>query len=252
MTGRAAHGALPPSGARHVLAYNWPMYTAGSAAVLAGAVIGRRYRAAWAGSALAAWWLSSSLIASHRVYDRSTLHSWRWLDVVLPEGPGRHLVVSAGLDEASEVLRARHPRAPQTIADLYDGLPVTESSLRRARRRVPPQPGSLTAWAQRLPGADASYDTVIAPFAVHELRRAVDREALLDECARLLRPGGAVVLVEHCRDAANAAVYGPGAWHFMPRGEWLRLAARSGLTVAHESRIARYVTVLVLRRRART
>ncbi|MGW7001884.1 class I SAM-dependent methyltransferase [Streptomyces sp. NPDC054933] len=251
MTGKAVHRALPPSGARHVLAYNWPMYTAGSAAAAAGAVIGRRCRAAWVGSALAVWWLAASLVASHRVYDRSDLHSWRWLDAVLPGGPGRHLVVSAGLDEASAVLRARYPRAPQTIADLYDGLPVAEPSLRRARRRVPPRPGSLPARAQRLPGADASYDTVIAPFAVHELRRAVDREALLDECARLLRPGGAVVLVEHCRDAANAAVYGPGAWHFMPRGEWLRLAARSGLTVAHESRIARYVTVLVLRRRTR-
>ncbi|MDF3291350.1 class I SAM-dependent methyltransferase [Streptomyces silvisoli] len=249
MTVEAVDGTPAPSGARHVVAYNWPLYVAGSAAAAAGAVIGRRHRAAWAGSALAAWWLSASVLASHRVYDRSPLHSWRWLDRVLPEGPGRHLVVSAGLDEASAALRARHPGAAQTVADLYDALPVTESSLRRARRRVPPRPGSIPARPHRLPGADASYDTVIAPFAVHELRRAADREALLAECARILRPGGAVVLVEHCRDAANTAVFGPGARHFMPRREWLRLAARSGLTVAHEGRIAGYVTVLVLRKR---
>jgi SAM-dependent methyltransferase len=250
MTAEAADCAPAPSGALQVVTYNWPLYVAGAAAVGVGAVVGRRRRAAWAGSALAAWWLSASVLASHRVYDRSPLHSWRWLDGVLPEGPGNHLVVSAGLDEASAVLRARYPGAAQTVADLYDALPVTESSLRRARRRVPPWPGSLPARPHRLPGADASYDTVIAPFAAHELRRTVDREALLDECARVLSPGGAVVVVEHCRDAANATVYGPGVWHFMPRREWLRLAGRSGLTVAHEGRIAGYVTVLVLRKRA--
>ncbi len=249
MTTEAEHHASAPSGVRHVVAYNWPLYAAGSAAVATGALIGRRHRSAWAGSALAAWWLLASLLASHRVYDRSSLHSWRWLERLLPQGPGRHLVVSAGLDEASAPLAARYPEAAQTVADLYDALPVRESSLRRARHRVPPRPGSVPARPHRLPGADASYDTVIAPFAVHELRRSADREALVEECGRLLRPGGAVVLVEHCRDAVNTAVFGPGAWHFMPRREWLRLAARSGLTVAREERIAGCVTVLVLRKR---
>ncbi|MEU6175434.1 methyltransferase domain-containing protein [Streptantibioticus parmotrematis] len=236
-----------PSGARHVVAYNWPMYVAGSAATLAGVLLGRRRRAAWAGAAVAGWWLGASLFASHRVYDRSPLHGWGWLDTVLPAGPGRHLVVSAGLDEASAPLRARNPGAPQTVADLYDALPEIESSLRRARRRVPDRSESVPARADRLPGGDGSYDTVIAPFAVHELRPAPDREALFAECARVLRPGGALVLVEHCRNAANTVAYGPGAWHFMPRAEWLRLAALSGLDMVDERRIAGLVTVFVFR-----
>ncbi|PWI44390.1 hypothetical protein CK485_09840 [Streptomyces sp. ICBB 8177] len=223
------------------------MYVAGSAATVAGALLGRRRPVAWAGAAAAGWWLGASLLASHLVYDRSPLHGWGWLEAVLPEGPGRHLVVSAGLDEASAPLRTRHPSRPQTVADLYDALPATESSLRRARRRVPARPGSIPARADRLPGGDGSYDTVIAPFAVHELRADADREALFTECARVLRPGGALVLVEHCRNVANVVSYGPGAWHFMPRSEWLRLAALSGLDVVEERRIAGLVTVFVLR-----
>jgi ubiquinone/menaquinone biosynthesis C-methylase UbiE len=85
-------------------------------------------------------------------------------------------------------------------------------------------------------------------FAAHELRRAKDREQLFEECARVLRPGGRLILVEHLRDAANTAVFGPGAWHFLPRAEWLRLAAHAGLRPEAERRIAGLVTALAFTR----
>ncbi|MET8546651.1 hypothetical protein ABZW03_39465, partial [Kitasatospora sp. NPDC004799] len=57
-------------------------------------------------------------------------------------------------------------------------------------------------------------------------------------------------LVEHLRDAANTAVYGPGAWHFLPRGTWLRHAAEAGLRRAAERRIAGLVTAFAFRKPA--
>jgi hypothetical protein len=54
--------------------------------------------------------------------------------------------------------------------------------------------------------------------------------------------------VEHFRDGANTAVFGPGAWHFLPRAEWLRLAAHAGLRPAAERRVAGLVTALALTR----
>ncbi|MCY9785301.1 class I SAM-dependent methyltransferase [Nocardiopsis sp. EMB25] len=257
MNGQAPGGhRRRPSGARHVIAYNWPLYLAGGAVTVGAALVARRSRGivravAWTAGAAASWWTAASLVASHVVYDRSPLHGWEWLSPALvragrPPRPGRHLVVSSGLDEASAVIGALHPGCEQTVADLYDALPVVESSLRRARRRVAPRPESVACSADALPAPDASVDTVIAPFALHELRAADDREAAFGEVARILRPGGALVLVEHCRDAANIAAYGPGAEHFMPRARWLRTARGAGLRLAHERRMGGLVTVFVL------
>ncbi|OOC54095.1 MULTISPECIES: class I SAM-dependent methyltransferase [Nocardiopsis] len=239
-----------------MVAYNWPLYLAGTAVAVGGALAGRRLRgaartASWTAGAAGAWWTAASLAASHAVYDRSPLHTWTWLAPALagagrPPDPGRHLVVSSGLDEASAVIGALYPRSEQSIADLYDALPVVEPSLRRARRRVAPRPGSVACAADALPFPDASMDTVVAPFALHELRAAADQDAALREVARVLRPGGALVLVEHCRDAANIAAFGPGAQHFMPRSRWLRAARGAGLRRASEQRVGGFVTVFVL------
>ncbi|MFD0345401.1 methyltransferase domain-containing protein [Kitasatospora aburaviensis] len=156
-------------------------------------------------------------------------------------------MVSTGLDEASRPVAARHPAAPQRIADLYDPTLTTTGSIRRARRRVPPTPGSRPARPGAL-AASGSQDSVLAVFAAHELRRPADRAALFAEVARVLRPGGSLVLVEHLRDAANTAVYGPGAWHFLPRATWLSHAAEAGLEPAAERRIAGLVTAFAFRR----
>ncbi|MGW6918951.1 class I SAM-dependent methyltransferase [Kitasatospora sp. NPDC054939] len=238
---------------REVIGYNWPLYAGGVLAVAGGWALARRLpgpaaRLARAGTLAAGWLLAGSAAATWYVYDRSELYGYAWLDDLLPDGPGRHLVVSAGLDEASRPVAARHPGAPQLIADLYDPALMTEGSIRRARRRVPPLPGTVAARPTGLPAPTASLDSVLVVLAAHELRRAADRAALFAETARVLRPGGTLVLVEHLRDAANTAVYGPGAWHFLPRSTWLGHAAAAGLHPAAERRIAALVTAFAFRR----
>lgn len=235
------------SGVREVLAYNWPLYAAGLATAAGGAVLAgllpRGPRAvARTAAAAASLLLTASTAATWYVYDRSELYGYRWLDELLPGPPGAHLVVGTGLDEASGPLAARWPGSRQTTADLYDPALMTEGSVRRARRRVPPPRHALPGTPGGLPAGTASVDAVFAFFAAHELRRPADRERLFAECARVLRPGGRLVVAEHLRDAANAAAFGPGAWHFYPRAEWLRLAAGAGLEPAAERRIAGLVT----------
>ncbi|WP_198035366.1 methyltransferase domain-containing protein [Streptacidiphilus rugosus] len=236
-----------PSGVREVALFNWPMYAAGCGAAAAGWALSRRLHGgpallARAGGLAAAGLLLGSSAATWWVYDRGRPFALGWLGALLPAGPGDHLVVSAGLDEVSRPLAARHPDVAQRVVDLYDPRLMTEGSIRRARRRVAPAPGTLPARPDALPARSGAHDTVFAVFAAHELRRAADREALFAECARVLRPGGTLVLVEHLRDAANTAAYGPGAWHFLPRAEWLRLAERAGLRHGPERRIAGLVT----------
>ncbi|WP_329316026.1 methyltransferase domain-containing protein [Streptomyces sp. NBC_01278] len=244
-----------PSGVREVLGYNWPLYAGGLSAVAGGLALAPRLgrvpaALARTGALAAAALLASSTAASWWVYDRSELYSLDWLTALVPDGPGDHLVISTGLDEASHPLRLRYPGKGQTVVDLYDPALTTEGSIRRARRRVPPRPGTLPGSPSRLPVATRSQDTVFAVFAAHELRLAPDREALFAEITRTLRPGGTLVLVEHPRDRANTAVFGPGAWHFMPRREWLRLAHGAGLHAVTETRIANLVTAFAFRRSA--
>ncbi|MFC8718776.1 class I SAM-dependent methyltransferase [Kitasatospora sp. NPDC057198] len=235
------------SGVREVVRYNWPLYAAGCLAAGAGLALsyrlpGRAAAFVRAGAGAAAALLASSTAATWWVYDRSELRSFDWLAELLPDGPGEHLVLSSGLDEASRPVAVRWPRHPQSVVDLYDPALMTEGSIRRARRHVPPAPRTIPGRHDRLPAATGSADTVLAVFAAHELRRADDRGELFAECARVLRPGGRLVLVEHLRDAANTAVYGPGAQHFFPRRAWLRAAAGAGLHLVAERRIGGLVT----------
>jgi hypothetical protein len=79
-----------------------------------------------------------------------------------------------------------------------------------------------------------------------ELRGAGAREAFFRELARVVAPQGCVLLVEHLRDLQNAAAFGPGALHFLPRREWLRLAAISRLRVTREAKLTPFVSVFFL------
>ncbi|MGW6984042.1 class I SAM-dependent methyltransferase [Streptomyces sp. NPDC054932] len=253
MSAPTAPEAPRPSGVREVIGYNWPLYAGGLSAMAAGLALAPRLprvpaTLARTGALTAAALLIGSTAASWWVYDRSGLYSLDWLSDLLPDGPGDHLVIATGLDETSRLLSDRHPRTTQTVVDLYDPAVTTEGSIRRARRRVPPRPGTLPGSSSRLPVATGSQHTVFAVFAAHELRLAADREALFAEITRTLRPGGTLVLVEHLRDGANTAAFGPGAWHFMPRREWLRLAHSAGLRAVAETKIATLVTAFAFQR----
>ncbi|WP_282204474.1 hypothetical protein [Kitasatospora fiedleri] len=178
------------------------MYAAGCLTAAVGLALAHRLPGpvapvARAGAVAAAALLATGTAATWWVYDRSELRTFDWLEELLPTGPGAHLVVSSGLDETSRPVAARWPGHPQTVVDLYHPALMTEGSIRRARRRVPPVPGTLPGRPDRLPAATGSADTVLAVFAAHELRRPDDRHALFAEFApgtaprRPPRPGRA-------------------------------------------------------------
>ncbi|TDR90109.1 class I SAM-dependent methyltransferase [Enterovirga rhinocerotis] len=79
------------------------------------------------------------------------------------------------------------------------GVDLSEDMLRRARRKVERRglrhvKGLAVMDATRLGFADASFDAVAAQFLI---TLVPDPEAALDEMARILRPGGEIVLVNH-------------------------------------------------------
>ena len=241
-------------GVLQIVRYNWTLYAA--AIVISMVVIGLvlvihppSLLAALliVGAIAAIFWLALSLAVSHYIYDRSDLYRWEWIRERVAVDP-RHVVnIHAGLDETSAALQEIYPAAEVTILDIYDPAEMPEPSIARARREERHALASVEADFRKLPLETASADLVTVIFVAHELRRAAAKEAFFREVARVLKPGGTLLLVEHLRDAWNLLAFGPGAFHFFQRSEWLRVAELCGFRLDAELGRTRFVRALALR-----
>jgi len=236
---RAPRGQF--DGVLQIVRYNWSLYVAAVivSALVVGLVLVVHPPAVLAavlilGAIAAVFWLAVSLAVSHYVYDRSDLYRWEWIRERVAPNP-RHVVnVHAGLDETSLPLQEMYPAADVTILDIYDPSEMPEPSIARARREARPMLASLRSDFRQLPLQTGSADLVTVIFVAHELRRAASKEAFFREASRVLQPGGRLLLVEHLRNAWNLAAFGPGAFHFFPRNEWLRVASATGFQLGEE------------------
>jgi SAM-dependent methyltransferase len=247
----------PFRGLGQIVRFNWPQYVVGFACIVAASIGLATFSLPsvprWliaSGILAAGWWLLASLVASLWIYDRSPLTGWRWLRPHLPNAAAaqRFLNVHSGFDDSTRQLQIVFPEARVQIVDLFDESQMTEPSIRRARQAMPPLAGTLGGAADRLPIDSVSLDAVFLLLAAHELRRPAEREALFAEVARVLQPGGRVILAEHARDAWNFMAFGPGFFHFLPYGEWLRLARGADLKVTYEGRVTPFIRTLVLQK----
>ncbi|BCJ36422.1 hypothetical protein Athai_39250 [Actinocatenispora thailandica] len=235
---------MSTTGVRRVVAFNWPKYAAAALLAAGGTALPGRLptpvrRALRTGAALTAAGTAASLAASWWVYDRSALYEWGWIRPLLPARLHRHAVVTTGLDEVSGALRRQHPAARGVLLDCYRD--TVSGSIRRAHRGQAPGHAGWPCRPDALPLGTGSLDAVVTALAAHELRRPAQRAALYAEAARVLRPGGRLVVVEHPRNAATIAAFGPGAWHFHPRRAWLRPAGPARLRLVGELSMTPFV-----------
>ena len=133
----------PYQGVVQILQFNWRSYvaTAGSigAALLALPFLtgpGRTVLLLGTGPAL--FWLASSLLVSHYVYDRFPLYDLNWVCSVLSRAPRRWINIHCGLDETSALLAEIFPDAASQVVDIFDPRVMTETSIRAARRVTHP------------------------------------------------------------------------------------------------------------------
>jgi ubiquinone/menaquinone biosynthesis C-methylase UbiE len=83
----------------------------------------------------------------------------------------------------------------------------------------------------RLPFPDASFDVVLSSLAIHNVRGAAGRAEAIDEAARVLRPGGRIVVADiHATRAYAARLIQLGftgaarrglGWRFWYGGPWM-------------------------------
>ncbi len=241
----------PGQGVGNIVRFNWPFFAlalGGAAGLLALLRLPLPPLARLAlGVALAGLVVSTlvSLLVSAYVYDFSGLYRLDWLTEFVRPG-GQLVSVNAGFDETSALLAARFPTTRLTVLDFYDPARHTEASIARARRAYPPYPGTLITDPAALPLPTASADTVLAMLAAHEVRDPAERVVFFRELARVLRPGGRLVVVEHPRDAANFLAYNVGALHFHSRAAWLSTFREAGLRLLEARKHTPFITVFIL------
>ena len=194
------------------------------------------------------FWMCTSLLVSHYVYDRSPLYSLRWLNECLSRPPARWVNIHSGIDETSRVISSMFPGSQGQIIDIYDSREMTEPSIKQARR-ITKAPLAATDW-RALPAPDQAFDAAFLIFCAHELRRHEARVQLLREVDRVLRIGGEVVLVEHLRDVPNFIAFGPGFLHFFSGRTWRRAVNDAGLSIRLHRTLTPFVHVFVLGRPA--
>jgi hypothetical protein len=187
-----------------------------------------------------AWFAAASLVVTNLVYDRSEYAVWEWPRRLFHGPPRRVAVLHAGLDNVSASLQRLWPDAEIQVVDFYDAATMTEPAIARARggRRH----------GDALSEIGAELDAVFIVLAAHELRTRPGRADFFRRVRGALAPRGRVVLLEHPRDVQNAAVYGPGALHFLPRAAYLTAFEDAGLELLVERAMTPFLRLFVLAR----
>lgn len=243
----------PYQGLQQIFHYNRPFYTRALAGAVAAIILSMwlpfAIRAVLLLTAAAAvFWMCSSLLVSHYVYDRSPLYSLRWLKECLSGPPESWVNIHSGIDETSRVISTMFPGSQGRIFDIYDPREMTEPAIDQARR-ITNAPAATADW-RALPSPDEAFDAAFLIFSAHELRRHEARVQLLREVDRVLRIGGELVIVEHLRDLPNFLAFGPGFLHFFSRRTWQQAANAVGLGIRRHRTLTPFVHVFVLWRPA--
>jgi demethylmenaquinone methyltransferase/2-methoxy-6-polyprenyl-1,4-benzoquinol methylase len=116
---------------------------------------------------------------------------------------------------------------------------INEAMLRRGRERLEDEGllvPSLLADAQSLPLPDAAFDVVSVAFG---LRNMTDKEGALAEMARVLKPGGRLLVLEFSKVAPPLApLYDWYSFNVLPRlGQWIAGDASSYRYLAESIRM---------------
>jgi ubiquinone/menaquinone biosynthesis C-methylase UbiE len=131
-----------------------------------------------------------------KLYIRDRLLSriaWRGDEQVLDVGCGRGLLlVGAAQRLTTGKAIGIDPWVRGAVSSNRPDAALLNAERQGVRDRVEVKAGD----ARQLPFADASFDVVVSNFVLHELATAADRERMLREIARVLRPGGQLALVD--------------------------------------------------------
>jgi arsenite methyltransferase len=181
------------------------------------------------------------LLGSAAIYLHTTLRGkfriWsELLDGLDLQGDERVLDLGCGRGAVLIAAARRLPKGQAVGVDLWRSLDQSGNTADATERnvqaegmaaRVELHTGDLTA----LPFPDASFDAVLSSLAIHNIRSGPARRSAIDEAARVLRPGGHLLIadIQHTGDYAVRltrlglidVTQRPLGWRFWYGGPWM-------------------------------
>lgn len=127
-----------------------------------------------------------------------------WADILLQLGlRGDEHIIDLGCGRGAVLLMVASllPRGKATGIDVWkaneqsgNALSVTQQNAER--EEVAGNVVLHTADMQQLPFSDGSFDLVVSSLAIHNIRNPEGRKQALSEAARMLKPGGRLVIAD--------------------------------------------------------
>jgi SAM-dependent methyltransferase len=188
---------------------------------------------------LLAYFLIVSLWAAHRLYDGQAIR-----DMLFSLGglrPEDHVVdVKAGSGQMAVNMSRRLSTGRVIVVDVYNPQLTPSRVLARTQRRgehhtMDPRLSWRDGSIDLLPLPDGSAETVTLVETASEFWQQGDRECLIQEIARVLAPGGRLLLAERMMSPTNLLVMGPLALRLKSLEYWRKLLEGASLQINRES-----------------
>ena len=186
------------------------------------------------------------LLVSAYMYDLSGFYRFDWLQHVCADGkPSQSIVnINAGFDETSFILQSKFPGSEIKVFDFYNAKRHTEAAIKRARKVSHVFPGTKQIESGSIPLQSQSADIVFLLSAAHEIRSHEEKIRFLQECKRLCKAEGKVVMVEHLRDFPNFLAFTIGFTHFFSSATWKNAFEHAGFSSFNENKFTPFMSVI--------
>jgi len=248
---------------RHIYEH-WPTYLflyGGGFSLVLIVVVTASGRGWWSVIALAlatllvlGYFFGASLWAAHQQYDRREQEPAHVLFRMGQLRPADDFVhVGLGRRNTAIRLSRRLMSGHLTVVDVYNPQLTPGRSLARARVNLlkveaDPRLTWLEGSIDLLPLPDHSTQAVTMNRVLSQLWQHGDRELLLGEIFRVLRPDGWLLLAEPVRTQTSWLVWGPAALRLQTLRYWQRLFQEAGFHLKKEETVHGLVHYFALKR----
>lgn len=143
---------------------------------------------------------------------------------------------------ASAVTLSHHLTTGQLVViDVFNPQLTAGKELRRARQQAPPVAADprldwFDGRIDLLPLPDSAVSAIFLPMVLSEFNQHGDRQSLLREVNRILRPNGRLLIAEQNTSWLNWLSLDPGSSKLQPFSYWQRLLSQAGFKLLrHEN-----------------
>jgi ubiquinone/menaquinone biosynthesis C-methylase UbiE len=157
--------------------------------------------------------------------------------------------IDLGLRRQAMLLSSRLTTGMITVIDVYNPQLMTDSSLSRARRQAPsaiqdPRLDWYDGQFNLLPLPDSCVEAVFISQVLSEFNQHGDRQVLLREIKRILKPNGRLLLAEQTASWLNWLLVGSSTAKLQPVEYWHDLLVEAGFDVIRQEQIQGLINCL--------